>query len=210
GLERDPHVLEVVLEGFVADEPPGAVDHRQEEGREAEGDDDRREDERLRQRVEHPVGREVLSVGERGAARQAAGEQQEQVRRIAHEQDDHEATGQRPVEHEGDARGVHRAHGQDHDERRSHRRPPALVPSTSSRSVRPSSSRILSYSAVSTSSGSSSAMRSSSSTSWMSTSTARLRMSATTRPTTMRYTPTSKRTEDPKLTYPSTGSSVDT
>ena len=65
----DPAVLLVDAHDLLPDQPPRAVDHRQHERGDAEGDHDRGEDQRLRQRVAHLLGLGVR----RGSARSPPG-----------------------------------------------------------------------------------------------------------------------------------------
>ncbi|MEY9213923.1 hypothetical protein ABH917_003369 [Thermobifida halotolerans] len=80
----DTPVLGVVLDLVVALQLPTAVGHGQQERGHAQGDDDRGEDHRLRQRVGHLPGRGEAE--QRRAARGAAGGQDHQVDPVA-EQD---------------------------------------------------------------------------------------------------------------------------
>ena len=139
----DATVLLVVGHGLVAGQRPRAVDHREHEGRDAEGDHDRGEDQRLRQRIAH-----VLRLGvaeDRRQPAEPAGGQQQQVGRVAQQQEADQHAGQAAVEQQVDAGGVEAADDDRQDDGRGHR----TITSPGSASIGSSSSSWRSSSAPS-------------------------------------------------------------
>nr|BFF13410.1 hypothetical protein GCM10025699_47130 [Microbacterium flavescens] len=121
----DLEVFRVVGEGVALGEPPRAVDQREHERRDAEGDDDRGEHERLREGIGEVDGR-GLSVDDRRGASTARHDQDQDVRGVADEEEPEQHARHAAFEQQVHAARVERGHHDDEDERDAHARPPSV------------------------------------------------------------------------------------
>ena len=128
----DPAVLHVVLHVVVGVELPAAVRHREQERHGPEGDDDRGEDERLRQRVAH-VGRVGRAVEGR-LPRRPGRQQEHQVDPVAQQHQADQDAGQAALEQQVDPAAAHRGAGHHQGEVDLHQAPPPAV-SRSARTI---------------------------------------------------------------------------
>ncbi len=116
-------VLDVVLHVVVTRQLPRPVGQGEPERGDAEGDDDRGEHHRLRERVGH---RPLAQADDRGAAGRAGGDEEDEVDAVAQHDEADEDAGEAPLEDERRAAGDEHDDGRDEGEVGAQRTPTSL------------------------------------------------------------------------------------